>query len=105
MIEMMKPEEAKKIMDTNPEAIVLDVREQEEYKECHIPGSILLPLNEIEERAQEVIPNKEVLYLVHCRSGQRAMAACRKLTNLGYQDVHNFGGMMQWPYETVSENV
>lgn len=105
MPERMSPEEAKAIMDSEQECIILDVREQYEYDESHIPNAILLPVGDIEEKANVVIPNRDMLYLVYCRSGQRAMNACMKLEKLGYKNVKNFGGIMQWPYNTVSENV
>lgn len=105
MPERISPEQAKEIMDSDTKCIVLDVREPYEYEEEHIPGSLLLPIGDIEEKAETIIPDKEMLVLVHCLSGQRAMNACIKLQKLGYKNVKNFGGIKQWPYETVCEKV
>lgn len=91
--------EAKQIMDTQKGYIILDVREQEEYKQLHIPGAKLLPLGQIEARAEQELPDKEQLLLVHCRSGVRSKKAAAILVKLGYKTVKDFGGIIDWPYE------
>ena len=94
-------EEAKTIMSTNREAVVLDVRTQEEYDSGHIKGAVLLPVDAItEESAREVIPTKETQVLVYCRSGNRSVTASKALAQLGYTEVYEFGGINTWPYET-----
>jgi len=93
-------EEAKKILDENPEIILLDVRTEAEYKEIRIPGSVLLPGNEIEDKAANRLPDKDALIIVYCRSGMRSNAAANKLISMGYTNVYDMGGIMSWPYET-----
>ena len=93
-------EEAKQIMDTEEGYIILDVRTQEEYDESHIPGAILIPHTEIEARAEEVLTDKDQLILVYCRSGRRSKLAAEALVELGYTNIKEFGGIIDWPYET-----
>ena len=95
-------EEAKQIMDTQVDFIILDVRTQEEYDEGHIPGAILIPDTQIEEKAEEVLTDKNQLILVYCRSGRRSKQASEKLVKLGYTNIKEFGGIIDWPYEVVS---
>ena len=93
-------EEAKQMMDTEEGYIILDVRTQEEYEESHIPGAILIPNTEIEARAESELPDKDQLILVYCRSGRRSKLAAEILVELGYTNVYEFGGIIDWPYET-----
>ena len=93
-------EEAKEMMDTQ-EVIILDVREQDEYDSCHIPGAVLLPVGTIDENtAADVIPEKDSTVLVYCRSGNRSKTAFSTLADLGYTNIYEFGGINTWPYET-----
>ncbi len=91
--------EAKQIMDSQEGYMILDVRSQSEYDEGHIPGAILIPNTEIEERAEESLPDKDQLILVYCRSGRRSKMAAEILAELGYTNVREFGGIIDWPYE------
>ena len=97
-------EEAKQIMDTEEGYIILDVRTQEEYDEGHIPGAILISHEEIAEKAEEVLTDKNQLILVYCRSGRRSKEAAEKLVLLGYTNVVEIGGINDWKGATVSEN-
>lgn len=94
-------EEAKEIMDTGDGFVILDVRTQEEYDEGHVPGAILIPNTEIENRAEEELPDKAQLILVYCRSGRRSKLAAQILADLGYTNVKEFGGILDWPYEVT----
>lgn len=93
-------EEAKKIMDTEEDYIILDVRTQAEYDEGHIPGAILLPHDTVTDMAEGLLPDKDQLILVYCRSGNRSKQASEALTQLGYTNITEFGGINSWPYET-----
>lgn len=93
-------EEAKKIMDTEEGYIILDVRTREEFDQGHIPGAILIPDTEIKAQAGEVLTDKDQLILVYCRSGRRSKLAAETLVELGYTNIREFGGIMDWPYET-----
>jgi len=99
MYEQITAENAKKIMDSGEEHIILDTREQDEFDEGHIPGAILIPYTEIENKAEEMIPDKDKLILVYCRSGRRSKIAAESLAKLGYTNVKEFGGIIDWPYE------
>ena len=99
MYEQITPEEAKKIMDSGEEHIILDTREKDEFDEGHIPGAILIPYTEIENKAEEMLPDKDKLILVYCRSGRRSKIAAESLAKLGYTNVKEFGGIIDWPYE------
>ena len=97
--QQITPKQAKEIMDSEEDIIILDTREQDEFDEGHIPGAILIPYTEIENKAEEVIPNKDQLILVYCRSGRRSKIASESLVKLGYTNVKEFGGIIDWPYE------
>ena len=92
-------EEAKRIMDSEEGYIILDVREQDEYDAGHIPGAILIPYPQIAEKAEEVLTDKDQLILVYCRSGRRSKIAAEALVELGYTNIKEFGGIIDWPYE------
>ena len=92
-------EEAKQIMDTEEGYIILDARTQEEYDEGHIPGAIVISHEEIAEKAEKVLTDKEQLILVYCRSGRRSKIAAEALVELGYTNIKEFGGIIDWPYE------
>ncbi len=90
--------EAKEIMDSNENVIILDVRELYEYEEGHIKGAVLIPYTEIESRAETELPDKESVILVYCRSGRRSKIAAQTLADLGYKNVMEFGGINDWEY-------
>ena len=93
-------EKAKEMMDSQ-EVIILDVREEDEYENGHIPNAVLLPVDTIDENtAAEVIPEKDSTVLVYCRSGNRSKTASSTLVKLGYTNIYEFGGINTWPYET-----
>ena len=93
-------EEAKQIMDSEESYIILDVRTQEEYDQGHIPGATQISHEEISEKAEEVLTDKDQLILVYCRSGRRSKLAAEALVELGYTNIKEFGGIIDWPYET-----
>ena len=92
-------EEAKQIMDTEEGYVILDVRTQEEYDQGHIPGAIVISHEEIAEKAEKVLTDKDQLILVYCRSGRRSKIAAEALVELGYTNIKEFGGIIDWPYE------
>ena len=91
--------EAKEIMDSRDGYIILDTRTQAEYAESHIPGAILIPHDEITQKAEAVLTDKSQLILVYCRSGRRSKLAAEDLRKLGYTNIKEFGGIIDWPYE------
>ena len=92
-------EKAKAIMDSEDGYIILDARTQEEYDQGHIPGAIVISHEEIAEKAEEVLTDKDQLILVYCRSGRRSKIAAEALVELGYTKIKEFGGIIDWPYE------
>ena len=93
--------EAKALMDSESGYIIIDARTQEEYDQEHIPGAIMIPEYEIVDRAEKELPDKDQLILVYCRSGRRSKIAAEELVKLGYTNVKEFGGIIDWEYETV----
>ena len=99
--EQITPQQAKEIMDTQQDYIIIDARTQEEFAEGHIEDAILIPEYEIKDRAEKELPDKDALILVYCRSGRRSKIASEELVKLGYANVKEFGGIIDWPYKTV----
>ena len=91
--------EAKNIMDTTTGYIILDVRTIEEFNTGHIVDAINIPNEVIKEEAEAILINKEQVILVYCRSGRRSKEAADKLVELGYTNVLEFGGIIDWKYE------
>ena len=93
-------EQAQNLMKTEENYIILDVRREDEFAAGHIPGAVLLPNETITaETAAEVLPDPEQMILVYCRSGSRSKQAAAKLADLGYSDIREFGGILDWPGE------
>ena len=99
--EQINGAEAKALMDRESGYIIIDARTQSEYDEGHIPGAILIPEYEIAQRAESELPDKNQLILVYCRSGRRSKIAAEELVKLGYTNVKEFGGIIDWEYEIV----
>ncbi len=95
------PQEAKTMMDTEKDFYLIDARTTEEFAEGHIKDAILIPEYEITARAEKELPDKDALILVYCRSGRRSKIASEELVKLGYTNVKEFGGIIDWPYEIV----
>ena len=93
--------EAKALMDSEKDYVIIDARTQEEYDAGHIPGAVLISEYEIADRAESKLPDKNQLILVYCRSGRRSKIASQALVDLGYTNVKEFGGIIDWEYETV----
>lgn len=93
-------DEAKKRMDEHENIMIIDVRQENEYKEGHIKDAVLIPLDTIGDEMPEALPDLQQEILVYCRSGKRSEQASRKLVALGYANVYDFGGINTWPYET-----
>ena len=98
----ISPEDARQILASDTPCILVDVRSEAEYQESRIPDAVLIPLDTIRDRAAIDLPDQDMLIIVYCRSGIRAAQAAATLVDLGYTNVYNLGGIMSWPYETVS---
>lgn len=99
---VLTAEEAKQRMEENSEAIVLDVRTQEEFDQGHIPGAVCLP-NEFITADMPFPFAKDTEFLLYCRSGHRSAEAAEKLRDLGFTSVFDFGGILDWPYDITTE--
>ena len=99
--EQINAQQAKEIMEKETGYIIIDARTQEEFDEGHIEGAVLIPEYEIMQRAEKELPQKDQLILVYCRSGRRSKIASQALVDLGYTNVKEFGGIIDWPYEIV----
>ncbi|MDD2954858.1 MAG: rhodanese-like domain-containing protein [Oscillospiraceae bacterium] len=99
----LTPEKAKARMDSGDEIVILDVRTEQEYAEGHIPGSVLITDSLLPERAAQCLPDLDAEILVYCRSGRRSAAAAQVLAEMGYSNVWDFGGILDWPYEVERE--
>jgi len=96
-------ETAKLMMDLNDGHVIVDVRRQDEYDEGHIPGAICIPNESITDSMPSELPDLEQIILVYCRSGRRSKEAAQKLFDMGYTNVYEFGGIIDWTGEIVTE--
>ena len=94
-------EEAARVMAEETDYLLLDVRRQDEYDAGHIPGALCIPVESITEPPEELSDFEQTL-LVYCRSGRRSKQAASKLAALGYTDVREFGGILDWTGEVVT---
>ena len=97
----LSAKEAKARLDSGDPLVLLDVRTREEFDGGHISGALCLPVESIGGKAPAELPDKDAEILIYCRSGRRSAEAARKLTKLGYTNVSDFGGILNWPYGTV----
>jgi len=94
--------QARNLMEQNPYAIILDVRTQSEFDALHIPNAILIPNEMLGLQEWDALSDKGALILVYCRSGSRSEQSVRLLVAMGYTNVLDFGGILSWPYEIIS---
>ena len=92
-------EKAKAMMTVDDGHVVVDVRRQDEYDSGHIPGAILIPNESITDTRPEQLPDPEQIILVYCRSGRRSKEAAQKLADMGYKNIYEFGGIIDWTGE------
>lgn len=98
----LSPQEAKAQLDRDHTIKLIDVRTEAEFREKRIAGSLLIPDYEIETLAPKLLPDQHAKIFIYCRSGRRSRGAAMKLVEMGYTQVYDFGGIIDWPYETVS---
>ena len=98
--ETIAPEEVKGMMKEEAEFVLLDVRTPEEYREGHIKGSVLLPLNNLEEEVETEVPDQDTKIVVYCRTGRRSQTATNELLKMRYTNLYDLGGIVDWPYDT-----
>ena len=96
-------DEARLMMQDDDGHIIVDVRRADEYAQGHIPGAILIPNESITDTPPEELPDKDQTILVYCRTGRRSKEASRKLADMGYVNVYEFGGINDWTGEIVTD--
>lgn len=99
----ISPEQAKRMMDEQKDIILLDVRTPAEFAQNHIENAILIPDNELEDCAKSRLPSQNATILIYCRSGVRSQLAAYTLLAMGYTDVYDFGGILSYPYQTITD--
>lgn len=95
------PKDALQLKQENPAAVYLDVRTPAEYRDGHLPEAVNLPLDELQNKIGQAYPDKNALLLVYCRSGARSRTASNLLVQMGYTQVYDLGGIINWPYDIV----
>jgi rhodanese-related sulfurtransferase len=96
------PQQAMQIMADNEYVIILDVRTLGEFNTGHIPDAVSLPIDEIEAAVARMIPNLGQIILIYCHSGMRSAEAAVMLVNMGYYNVFDFGGIIDWTGEIIT---
>ena len=92
-------QEAKHIIDAEPNCVILDVRDEDEYITGHAENAVLFPVDAIDEdTAEEKIPPLDTPILVYCKSGRRSFMAATKLESYGYTHIYDIGSLVDWPY-------
>ena len=89
-------EDAKEMMEMEDGHVIVDVRRQDEYRKGHIPGAVLIPNESISVAPPEQLPDKHQVILIYCRTGARSKQAAQKLADMGYTNLYEFGGIMNW---------
>ena len=92
-------DEAVTMMAQETGYIILDVRRPDEYAAGHIPNAINVPNETIGTAEIPELPNKDQLIMVYCRSGRRSKESSAKLVKLGYTNIVEFGGILDWKGE------
>ncbi|NLB41538.1 MAG: rhodanese-like domain-containing protein [Clostridiales bacterium] len=96
-------EEAKVIIDTEENIVILDVRTKAEFDAGYIPNAMLIPDAKLKEEVEMKIPDKDTKILIYCRSGNRSAKSAKLLIEMGYNNVFDFGGILTWPYDIVTD--
>ena len=102
--QQISQEEAREMMSEDDGHIIVDVRTQEEYDGGHIPEAVCIPNELIADEQPEGLPDLEQIILVYCRSGRRSKEASQKLADIGYTNIYEFGGIIDWTGEVVTED-
>lgn len=98
-------EDALQLIESNPDAIILDVRTKAEYDRKHIPNALLVPVDELRSGNFSKLPDKDAVILIYCWTGRRAEDSAEILIEHGYKKVYEFGGLVDWNGELVGEEI
>lgn len=94
-------QEAMNMMQSGQKLTIVDVRTPSEYESGHIQGAINVPNESIASSVVPALADLDATILVYCRSGSRSAQAAKKLLAIGYTNVIDFGGIIDWPYGVV----
>jgi rhodanese-related sulfurtransferase len=100
-VEKIDADTALQLLASDPNIVLLDVREYNEYVLEHIEGSVLMPLSIIDFSLEKTYPDKDTTFIVYCRSGNRSVEAIKIMVAQGYTNIYDLGGIIDWPYETI----
>lgn len=103
--EIIDADQALELLNSDSSIILLDVREYDEHINERIEGSEILPLSVFESLVETVYPDKEATFIVYCNSGRRSDEAIQIMLELGYENIYDLGGIIDWPYETISGEI
>ncbi|WP_346928491.1 rhodanese-like domain-containing protein [Clostridium sp.] len=92
-------EELKKKMDSDENLVILDVRDDQAYKEGHIEGATLMSVNDISHDIEDIVQDKDTTVCVYCYSGNKSARAAMMLEYLEYTNVCDLGGITNWSYD------
>ena len=96
-------EEAKEMMKRDDGHLIVDVRRPDEFAEGHSPGAVNVPNEEIADEQPAALPDQAQILLIYCRSGRRSKEAAQKLFDMGYRNIYEFGGIIDWTGEAVAD--
>lgn len=102
-IKKLSMKQAKEKLDVDKDIILIDIRTHEEYDTGHIPGCIHIPLQELEMRIGDVAPHLDQVIYYYCRSGVRTLTAGAILDYMGYTNLYDIGGIIDWPYSIETD--
>ena len=97
----IKPEDARKMLESGNPPALIDVREPDEFASGHIPNAVDVPLGDVVNGVIRLGIPKDQPIMVYCRTGRRSSEAASKLQGAGYQKIYDLGGITDWPYEIV----
>ena len=100
--QVIDAKKAKQMMDQSQSYVIVDVRTQAEYATGHIANAVLIPVDQVAQLAPDQLTDKQQLIFVYCRTGARAAQGSAMLVQLGYTNVYDIGGIVNWPYGTVT---
>lgn len=89
-------DEARAMIASNPDVIILDVRTPQEFEKKHIVNAVLLPIEDLREGDFSKIPDKDATILIYCWTGRRAADSAQILIDNGYTNVYEMGGIVDW---------
>lgn len=95
-------EEASALFEADGSYVIVDVRRADEFASGHIPSAINIPNESIGEKCPPELPDRQQLIYIYCRSGNRSKQASAKLAAMGYTNIVEFGGILDWPGPTES---